>query len=32
MTPEIQPVGKFVNKKFLWPGDGDPESTAEPSG
>jgi hypothetical protein len=21
MTPEIQPVGKFVKKKFLWPGD-----------
>jgi murein L,D-transpeptidase YafK len=20
-TPEIQPVGKFVKKKFLWPGD-----------
>ena len=22
LTPEIQPVGKFVKKKFLWPGDG----------
>ena len=23
MTPEIPAVGKFVKKKFLWPGDGD---------
>jgi murein L,D-transpeptidase YafK len=33
MTPEIQPVGKFVKKKFLWPGDdaGEDGST-QPSG
>ena len=33
-TPEIQPVGKFVKKKFLWPDDFGPaeESGARPSG
>ncbi len=33
MTPEIQPVGKFVKKKFLWPGDDTTEEgSAQPSG
>ncbi len=35
MTPEIQPVGKFVKKKFLWPGDDDgspADGSAQPSG
>ena len=32
VTPEIPAVGTFVKKKFLWPGDGDPESLAQPSG
>ena len=33
-TPEIQPVGKFVKKKFLWPGDFGPaeDTAAQPSG
>ncbi len=33
-TPEIQPVGKFVKKKFLWPGEFAPTeaSKTEPSG
>ena len=33
-TPEIQPVGKFVKKKFLWPGEFAPaeDSSAQPSG
>ena len=32
MTPAIQPVGKFVKKKFLWPGDDQTGSAAGPSG
>jgi murein L,D-transpeptidase YafK len=33
MTPEIQPVGKFVKKKFLWPGDDTTEDgSVKPSG
>ncbi len=33
-TPEIQPVGKFVKKKFLWPGEFAPaeDAAAQPSG
>ena len=33
-TPEIQPVGKFVKKKFLWPDEfaPAPEGSAKPSG
>ena len=33
-TPEIQPVGKFVKKKFLWPEDFAPaeDGAAQPSG
>ena len=34
MTPDIPPVGKFVKKKFLWPGDDDASGggSAQPSG
>ncbi len=33
MTPTIQPVGKFVKKKFLWPGDDTTQAaTGQPSG
>ncbi len=34
LTPAIQPVGKFVKKKFLWPGDDGTgtDASAQPSG
>ncbi len=32
MTPAIPPVGKFVKKKFLWPGDDQTGSATGPSG
>lgn len=32
MTPEIPASGTFVKKKFLWPGDEDGETAAQPSG
>jgi hypothetical protein len=31
VTPEIQPVGTFVKKQFLWPGD-DPVVTGDTPG
>ena len=32
VTPQSPPVGTFVKKQFLWPGDDDPGAAGEPSG